>query len=215
MSENIEVKRKAIYSSMNLIMHCLLQLKLTRWRRSDVMMMKSDKNEKSESLYLTVKYNLIWLRKKLFTFSLLKMKSEMSLDANVETISHHQRSMMHQQLKMMQDWIHHAIMLFHEAVFTFASTLDENTTYVSCRCAQTMNAATASDHLIIMIYHVSALIKTCKDKYVYQELWIQSSMLKMQKKQKKQTQQTWQRWRRKKSDKRYTLQEKEQTSWAC
>jgi hypothetical protein len=60
-------------------------------------------------------------------------------------------------------------MLSHEAVLAFASTLDESTTRVSHRCAQTMNAATASDYLIIMIYHVSALIETRRDKYVYQE----------------------------------------------
>jgi len=60
-------------------------------------------------------------------------------------------------------------MLSHEAVLAFASTLDENTTHVSHRCAQTMNAATASDHQIIIIYHVSALIETRRNKYVYQE----------------------------------------------
>ncbi len=86
----------------------------------------------------------------------------------------------------MQDWIHHAIMLSYEAMLAFASTLDENTTHVNRCCIQTMNTMIASDHLIIMIYHMSAIIKTCKDKYVYQESWIQSLMQKMQEKQKKQ-----------------------------
>ncbi len=57
-SENIEVKKKAIYSSVNLIMHCLLQLILMRQRRSNMIMTRSDKNEKDENLYLTVRYNL-------------------------------------------------------------------------------------------------------------------------------------------------------------
>jgi len=61
-------------------------------------------------------------------------------------------------------------MLSHEAVLAFASTLNESTTCVSCCCAQTMNAATASDYQIIMIYHASAFIETCRDKYVYQKL---------------------------------------------
>jgi len=60
-------------------------------------------------------------------------------------------------------------MLSYEAVLAFASMLNESTTYVSHHCAQTMNAATASDHLIIMIYHALAIIKTCRNKYVYQE----------------------------------------------
>jgi len=59
--------------------------------------------------------------------------------------------------------------LSHEAVLAFASMLNENTTHVNRRCAQMMNAATASDHLITTIYHASAIIETCKDKYVYQE----------------------------------------------
>ncbi len=168
-SENIKVKKKAIYSSANLITHCLLQLILTRRRWSDVTTIKSDKNERNESLYSTVRYNLTWLREKLFTLSLLKMKSETSLDASIEMMSHRQRSTMHRQLKMTQDWVHHVIMLSYEAVFAFASTLNESTTCVSHRCAQTINAAITSDHLIIMIYHVSALIETCKDKYVYQK----------------------------------------------
>ncbi len=169
MNENIKVKKKVIYLSVNLVMHCLLQLILMRWRWSDMTTIRSDENERDESFYLTVKYNFTWLKEKLLTFSLSKMKSEMSLDASVETVNHHSRSMMHQQLKMMQDWIHHAIMLFHEAVFAFASMFDESTTYVSRRCVQIMNAATASDHLIIMIYHMSAIIKTRRNKYIYQE----------------------------------------------
>jgi len=60
-------------------------------------------------------------------------------------------------------------MLSHEAVLAFASTFNESMTHVSRRCAQMTNAATASDHLIIMIYHASAIIKTCKNKYAYQE----------------------------------------------
>jgi len=60
--------------------------------------------------------------------------------------------------------------LFFEAVLAFASTLDENTTRVSHHCAQMMNAATASDHLIITIYHALAIIETRRNKYVYQEL---------------------------------------------
>ncbi len=133
------------------------------------------------------------MREKLLTLSLSKMKSKMSLDASVEMMSHRLRSMMHQQLKMTQDWIHHVIMLSYEAVLAFASMLDENTTCVSHCCTQTMNAATTSDHLIIMIYHASAIIKTCRNKYAYQESWIQSLMQKMWRKQKKQT---WQRQRR-------------------
>ncbi len=184
--KNVEVKREAIYSSVNLVTHCLLQLILTRRRWSDMMITRSDKNERNESLYSTVKYNLTWLREKLLTVSLSKTKSETSLDASIEMMNHYQRSMMHWQLKMTQDWVHHVIMLSHEAVLAFASTLDESTTHVSHHWAQTMNAATASDHLIIMIYHASALIETRKDKYVYQELWVQSSTSKMQEKQKKQ-----------------------------
>ncbi len=166
-SENIEVKKKAIYSSVNLIMHCLLQLTLTRRRWSNVMTTRSDENERSENLYSTVKYNLIWLKEKSLTLLLLKMKSEISLDASIETMIHRLRSMMHRQLKMTQDWVHHAIMLFHEAVFAFASMLDESTTHVSHRCAQTMNAAITSDHQITMIYHVSVIIETRRDKYAY------------------------------------------------
>ncbi len=132
-------------------------------------MMRSDENERSESLYSTVRYNLTCWEEKLFTLSLLKMKSKMSLDASVEVINHHQRSMTHWQLKMTWDWAHHAIMLSYEAVLAFASTLDESTTCVSYRCAQTMNAAIASDHLIIMIYHASAFIEARRDKYVYQK----------------------------------------------
>ena len=128
---------------------------------------RSDKNEKDENFYSTVKYNLTWLKEKSLTLSLSKTKSKMSLDANVETIIHCLCSIMHQQLKMTQDWVHHVIMLSYEAVLAFASTLNESTTYVSHHCAQTMNAATASDHLIIIIYHASAIIKTCRNKYVY------------------------------------------------
>jgi len=174
-SENIEVKKKAIYSSVNLITHCLLQSTLTRWRQSNVIIMRSDENEKDESLYSTVKYNFTWLKEKSLTLSLLKMKSEMSLDANVEMMIHRLRSMMHQQLKMTRDWVHHAIVLSHEAMLAFASTLDENTTHVNRRCAQTMNAATASDCLITTIYHASAIIETRRNKYAYQESWAQSS----------------------------------------
>ncbi len=47
-SKNVEVREKAIYSSMNFIMHCLLQLILTRWRWSNIMMMRSDKNERNK-----------------------------------------------------------------------------------------------------------------------------------------------------------------------
>ncbi len=166
-SKNVEVKKKAIYSSANLITHYLLQLIFTRWRWSDVMTTRSDKNEKDENLYSTVRYNLTWLREKLLILSLSKMKSETNLDASVETRSYHSCSMMHQQLKMTQNWVHHAIMLSYEAVFAFASTLDESTTYVSHRCAQMINTATAVNHLIIMIYHISAIIKTCRDKYAY------------------------------------------------
>ncbi len=138
-----------------------------RRRWSDAMMTRSDKNEKNKSLYSTIKYNLIWLREKLLTFSLSKMKSKMSLDASIEVMNHCLRSMMHWQLKMMQDWVHNVIVLFCEVILAFASTLNESTTCVSHHCAQTMNAATASNHLIIMIYHMSAIIKTCRDKYVY------------------------------------------------
>ena len=132
-------------------------------------MMRSDENERSESLYSTVRYNLTCWEEKLFTLSLLKMKSKMGLDASVEVINHHQRSMTHRQLKMTWDWAHYAIMLSYEAVLAFASTLDESTTCVSYRCAQTMNAAIASDHLIIMIYYASAFIEARRDKYVYQK----------------------------------------------
>ncbi len=175
-SKNIEVKKEVIYLSANLVMHCLLQLILMRRRRSDVMTTRSDKNEKDENLYSTVKYNLTWLRKKLLTLSLSKMKSKTSLDASIEMMSYRLHSMMHQQLKMTWSWVHHAIMLSYEAVFAFASTLDESTTYVNHRCAQTINAATASNHLIIIIYYMSAIIKTRRDKYIYQESWVQSLM---------------------------------------
>ncbi len=56
--ENIEVKEKIIYSSINLIMHCLLQMIFMKWSWSDVTMTRSDENEKDESFYLIVKYNL-------------------------------------------------------------------------------------------------------------------------------------------------------------
>ncbi len=184
-SENVEVKKKAIYSSVNLVTHCLLQSILTRWRWSNVIMIRSDENERSENFYSTVKYNLTWLKEKLLTFSLLKMKNETSLDVNLEIIIHCLCSMMHRQLKMTWNWVHHAIMLSYEAVLAFASTLDENMTCVSHCCAQIMNAAIASDHLIIMIYHALAIIKTCRDKYAYQESWTQFSMQKMQEEQKK------------------------------
>ena len=169
-SKNIEVKRKAIYLLMNLIMHCLLQLILIRQRWSDVMMIRSDKNEKDKSLYSTVKYNFIWLKEKLLTLSLLKTKSETSLNASVEAMIHRLRSMTHQQLKITQDWVHYAIMLSYEVMLAFASMLDESTTHVSHHCAQIMNAATASNCLIVMIYHMSAIIETRRNKYVYQEL---------------------------------------------
>jgi len=161
------VKKEIIYSSMNLIMHCLLQLILMRWRWSDVMTMKSNENKKSKNFYSTVKYNFTWLKEKLLTLSLSKMKNETSFDASVEMMNHHSCNMMHQQLKMMQSWVHDAIMLFFEAVFIFASTLNENMTCMNHHCAQTMNAATASDHQIIMIYHASAIIKICRNKYAY------------------------------------------------
>jgi len=60
-------------------------------------------------------------------------------------------------------------MLFLEAVLAFASTLDESMTCVNHHCAQTMNAATTLNYLIIMIYHALAIIKTCRNKYAYQE----------------------------------------------
>ena len=185
-SENIEVKREAIYLSVNLIMHCLLQSTFTRWRWSNVMITRSNKNEKDESLYSIVKYNLTWLKEKSLTLSLLKMKSKMSFNASIETIIHHLHNMMHRQLKMTQDWVHHAIILSHEAMLAFVSMLDESMTHVSRCCAQTMNAAIASDHLITTIYHASAIIKTCRNKYIYQESWVQSLMQKTRKKQKKQ-----------------------------
>jgi len=203
------VKKRVIYLSVNLVTHCLFQSTFTRWRWSNVTMMRSNKNERNENLYSTVKYNLTWLREKSLTFSLLKMKSKTSLDASIKIMIHRLHSMMHWQLKMTQDWVHHAIMLSYEAMLAFASTLDENTTCVNHRCAQTMNAATASDHLITMIYHASAIIKTRRDKYAYQESWTQSSMQKMQKEQKKQMLQQW--WR----DEECTFQENEQTSQAC
>jgi hypothetical protein len=58
-------------------------------------------------------------------------------------------------------------MFFFEAMLAFANMLDESTTYVSHHCAQMINAVTASDFLIIMIYYASAFIKTRKDKYVH------------------------------------------------
>jgi len=42
-------------------------------------------------------------------------------------------------------------MLFFEAMLAFASTLNESTTHVNHHYAQMMNAATASDLLIMMI----------------------------------------------------------------
>jgi len=42
-------------------------------------------------------------------------------------------------------------MLFFEAMLAFASMLDESTTHVNHYYAQMMNAATASDLLIMMI----------------------------------------------------------------
>jgi len=161
------VKRRTIYSSVNLIMHCLLQLILTRWRWNDVMMMKSDENERSKNFYSTVKYNFTWLRKKLLILSLLKMKSKMNLDVSIEMMNHHSRSMMHWQLKMTWSWVHHAIVLLFKTVFAFASMLDENMTCVNHHCVQIMNTAIASNHLIIIIYHTSTIIETCKDKYAY------------------------------------------------
>ncbi len=161
-SKNVEVKRKAIYSSVNLIMHCLLQIILTRWRWSNIMMMRSDKRNKN--FYSTVKYNLTWLREKLLTLSLLKTKSEKSLSVDVKMMIHCLHDMMHWNLKMTWDWVHHAIVLLFEAMLAFASILDENTTHVSYHCAQTMNTATASDHLISMIYHALALFETRRDK---------------------------------------------------
>ncbi len=101
-SKNVEVKRKAIYLLMNLIMHCLLQLILTRQRWSDVMMIRSDENEKDKSLYSTVKYNLTCWEEKPLTFSLSKMKSEIISSVSNEMLNHHLRSMMHHQLKKMQ-----------------------------------------------------------------------------------------------------------------
>ncbi len=168
-SKNTKMKRRVIYSSMNLITHCLLQSILTRQRRSNVMITRSDKDKRSENFYSTVKYNLAWLREKLLTFSLSKTKSKTSLDASVETMNHRLCSMMHRQLKMTWDWVHHAIMLSHEAVFTFASTLNESTTYVNYYCVQMMNAMTALNHLIIIIYHASTIIETCRNKYAYQK----------------------------------------------
>ena len=211
-NENVEVKRKAIYSSVNLVTHCLLQSTLTRRRQSNMMITRSDKNEKDENFYSIVRYNFTWLKEKSLILSLSKMKSETSLDASIETMIHCSRSIMHRQLKMMRDWVHHAIMLSHEAMLTFASTLDESTTCVSHCCAQMMNAATASDHLITTIYHASAIIKTRRNRYAYQESWVQSSTQKTRRKQKKQTWQTLQWWRR---DEKRTLQENEQTSQAC
>ncbi len=154
---------------MNLITHCLLQSILTKQRWSNMMITRSDKDKRSEHFYSTIKYNLTWLKKKLLTFSLSKMKSKTSFNASVETMNYHLCSMMHRQLKMMWDWVYHAIMLSYEAVFTFASTLDESTTCVNYHCAQMMNAVTASDHLIITIYHASTIIETCRNKYTYQE----------------------------------------------
>ncbi len=133
------------------------------------MMTRSDENEKDENLYLIVRYNFTYWKEKLLTLSLLKTKSETSLDANIKTMNYCQRSTMHQQLKMTWSWVHHVIMLFYEAVLAFASMLNESKTYVSHRCVQTMNAALASDYLIIIIYHMLAFIETRRNKYVYQE----------------------------------------------
>ncbi len=185
--ENVKVKEETIYSLANLIMHYLLQLILTRQRWSNATTMRSDENERDKNFYSTVKYNLIWLKEKLLILSLSKMKNEMSLDASIETMSHCLRSTTHQQLKMTWNWVHDAIMLLFKAVLTFASMLNESTTHVNHRCAQMMNATTASNHLIIVIYYVSAIIETRRYKYVYQESWVQSSMQKTQEKQKKQT----------------------------
>ena len=80
------MKKKAIYSLMNLVMHCLLQMILTRWRWSNAMMTRSD--EKNENFYSTVRYNLTWLKKKLFTFSLSKTKNKKSSSVDVETMIH-------------------------------------------------------------------------------------------------------------------------------
>jgi len=128
------VKKEAIYLSVNLVTHYLLQIILTRWRWSDVMMMKSDK--KDENFYLTIKYNLTWLKEKLFTLSLLKMKSEKSLSVNIETMIHYLHDMMHQNLKMTWNWVHHVIMLLFKAMLAVASMLDENTACVNYHCAQ-------------------------------------------------------------------------------
>ncbi len=98
-SENVEVKKRAIYSSVNLITHCLLQLILTRQRWSDVMITKSDEDEKSKSFYSTVKYNLTCWEKKLLTFSLSKIKSKMILNVSNEMLNHYLCSAMHHQLK--------------------------------------------------------------------------------------------------------------------
>ena len=102
-SKNVEVKKKVIYSSANLIMHCLLQLILTRWRWSDVMMIKSDENERNENLYSTVKYNLTCWERKLLALSLSKMKNEIISNVSDEMLSHHSRSMIHHQLKKARD----------------------------------------------------------------------------------------------------------------
>jgi len=80
------VKKKAIHSLMNLVMHCLLQMILTRWRWSNAMMTRSD--EKNENFYSTVRYNLTWLKKKLLTFSLSKTKNKKSSSVDVETMIH-------------------------------------------------------------------------------------------------------------------------------
>jgi len=68
-----------------------------------------------------------------------------------EMLSYRSRSVMHHQLKKTRDYIHHVIVLFFEAMLAFASTFNENTTHVNCHYAQMMNAATASDLLIMMI----------------------------------------------------------------
>ncbi len=53
---------------------------------------------------------------------------------------------------------------------------------------------------------------TCRDRYIYQKLWTQSSTQRAREKQKKQTWQTLQRRQRKEE---CTLQENKQTSRAC
>ena len=56
-NENIKVKKEAIYSSANLVMHYLLQSIFTRqrWRWSNATMIKSDENERKITYSLIVK----------------------------------------------------------------------------------------------------------------------------------------------------------------